>query len=50
MKLTVLVDKHFPIEYAEGTRQLTPQLLYLGEIPRKNDFEGRQSLGCKKGE
>jgi 7,8-dihydropterin-6-yl-methyl-4-(beta-D-ribofuranosyl)aminobenzene 5'-phosphate synthase len=44
------LSKHFPVECTKGTRQLTPQLLYLGEIPRKNDFEGRQTLGCKEGE
>jgi 7,8-dihydropterin-6-yl-methyl-4-(beta-D-ribofuranosyl)aminobenzene 5'-phosphate synthase len=44
------LNKHFPIECSESPKQLTPQLLYLGEIPRKNDFEGRQTLGCKEGE
>ena len=45
MQLTVLVDNNTLIE----RYFLTEHLVFLGEIPRTNDFEGTLSFGRKDG-
>jgi 7,8-dihydropterin-6-yl-methyl-4-(beta-D-ribofuranosyl)aminobenzene 5'-phosphate synthase len=42
--------KHFPIQLSPDPQWLTPRLVYLGEIPRRNDFEGALTFGRKEGE
>lgn len=42
--------RHFPLELSASPVQLTPRLCYLGEIPRRTSFEGRNTIGRKAGE
>jgi 7,8-dihydropterin-6-yl-methyl-4-(beta-D-ribofuranosyl)aminobenzene 5'-phosphate synthase len=39
------LSKHFAIELSENSIWLTERLLFLGEIERKNDFEGKKPIG-----
>ncbi len=41
--------KHFPLQLSAQPLALTSRLVFLGEIPRNNDFEGRTALGRKEG-
>ncbi len=41
--------KHFPLKLSKEPVQLTSNLTFLGEIPRKNNFEGTLSFGRKEG-
>ena len=42
--------KFFEMHLDSKPQKLTERLTYLGEIPRKNDFESRQTFGKKEGE
>ncbi|HNX32969.1 MAG TPA: MBL fold metallo-hydrolase [Holophaga sp.] len=42
--------RHFALKVGTGPQWLTSRLVYLGEIPRRNDFEGRLTFGRKEGE
>ena len=42
--------KHFELRLGTGPQWLTPRLVYLGEIPRRNSFEGALTFGRKEGE
>lgn len=44
------LTRHFPLELCNGVKPLTSRLLYLGEIPRRHNFEGRSTIGRKQGE
>jgi len=39
------LSKHFAIELSKDPIWLTDRLLFLGEIERKNDFEGKKPIG-----
>ncbi len=41
--------KHFHLSLHRDPKLLTENLIFLGEIPRENDFEGVLSFGCKEG-
>jgi len=43
------LSKHFELHLSAEPLEITPNLLWLGEIPRKMDFENLQSLGRKEG-
>ena len=43
------LEKHFPLRLGAQPRQLSSRLTFLGEIPRKNDFEGKLFFGRKEG-
>jgi 7,8-dihydropterin-6-yl-methyl-4-(beta-D-ribofuranosyl)aminobenzene 5'-phosphate synthase len=45
-KLTIFFD----LQLDRRPQKITDRLLYLGEIPRKNDFEGNLAFGRKAGE
>lgn len=36
-----VLERYFKLEFEPNVRWLTPNLAYLGKIPRLNDFEGR---------
>ena len=40
---------HFPLQLSSRPCQLSPRLMFLGEIPRKNDFELPPAFGEKPG-
>lgn len=42
--------RHFVLQLGAGPQWLSPRLVYLGEIPRHNDFEGMRTFGRKEGE
>lgn len=42
--------KHFEVRTGIEPRWLTPRLVFLGEIPRRNGFEGALTFGRKEGE
>ena len=42
--------RHFPLQLSTGPQWLTPRLVYLTGIPRRNVFEGRLAFGRKEGE
>lgn len=42
--------KHFSLRLGTGPQWLSPDLVYLGEIPRINRFEGKLTFGHKEGE
>jgi 7,8-dihydropterin-6-yl-methyl-4-(beta-D-ribofuranosyl)aminobenzene 5'-phosphate synthase len=42
--------KHFNLELSRKPIQITPRLIWLGEIPRTFDFENLQSFGQKDGQ
>jgi 7,8-dihydropterin-6-yl-methyl-4-(beta-D-ribofuranosyl)aminobenzene 5'-phosphate synthase len=42
--------KHFTIRIGTQPLWLSPKLVYLGEIPRLNEFEGKLTFGRKEGE
>ena len=42
--------KFFEIHLDSRPQKITERLTYLGEIPRKNNFENRQTFGKKEGE
>lgn len=41
--------KHFSLQLHTGPVELTKNLIFLGEIPRKNNFEGAITFGYKDG-
>jgi len=41
--------KHFPLRLSAEPQALSPRLTFLGEIPRRNDFEARTAFGRKEG-
>ncbi len=41
--------KHFPLQLSVQPQQLSSRLTFLGEIPRRNDFEGSLTFGRKEG-
>ncbi|MGV7223026.1 MAG: MBL fold metallo-hydrolase [Nitrospinales bacterium] len=41
--------KHFSLSLHKSPQFLTENLVFLGEIPRENDFEGVLTFGCKDG-
>ncbi len=41
--------KHLPLQLSAQPRSLNSRLTFLGEIPRKNDFEGGLTFGRKEG-
>ncbi len=43
------LKKHFPLRLSDRPLSLSSRLTFLGEIPRKNDFEGHLSFGRKQG-
>ena len=42
--------RHFRLSLERRPQWLSPRLVYLGEIPRRNGFEGRLTFGRKEGE
>ncbi len=42
--------KHFKLQLSNKPQRLSPRLVYLGEIPRRYDFEGTLTFGRKEGE
>ncbi len=44
------LTKHFNLELSRKPVTITPRLTWLGEIPRKFDFENLQSFGKKDGQ
>lgn len=42
--------KHFSLHLSAAPQWLTPRLVYLGAIPRRNGFEGHLTFGRKEGE
>ncbi len=44
------LEKFFELSLDCKPQKITERLTYLGEIPRKNDFEGKLSFGKKEGE
>lgn len=44
------LKRQFKLKFARQPLKLTERLTFLGEIPRKNDFESQQPLGRKEGE
>lgn len=43
------LSKHFQLQLSEQPQQLTERLIFLGQIPRKNDFEAVVTYGRKEG-
>ncbi len=41
--------KHFPLQLSTQPQSLSSKLTFLGEIPRRNDFEATLSFGRKEG-
>ncbi|NOQ42566.1 MAG: MBL fold metallo-hydrolase, partial [Desulfuromusa sp.] len=41
--------KHFPIQLSAQPKTLSSKLTFLGEIPRRNDFETNLTFGRKEG-
>lgn len=41
--------KHFPPQLSAQPQRLSERLVFLGEIPRRNDFEGTLTFGRKDG-
>ena len=41
--------KHFPIQLSAQPKSLSSKLTFLGEIPRRNDFEKNLTFGRKEG-
>jgi 7,8-dihydropterin-6-yl-methyl-4-(beta-D-ribofuranosyl)aminobenzene 5'-phosphate synthase len=39
------LSTNFPVELSKDPRWLTERILFLGEIERKNDFEGKKPIG-----
>ncbi|MCP5105398.1 MAG: MBL fold metallo-hydrolase [bacterium] len=39
------LSQHFDIKFSKGPYWITEELVFLGEIERKNDFEARGSMG-----
>lgn len=44
------LKKHFELRLKQEPQWVNENLVYLGEIPRKNDFEGNVTFGIKEGE
>lgn len=42
--------RHFPLRFSAEPQSLSTRLTYLGEIPRRNDFEATLTIGRKEGE
>ena len=43
------LGKHFPLSLGRDPQWLTDRLVWLGQIPRNNDFEGHLRFGKKEG-
>ena len=43
------LSKHFQLQLSEQPQQLSEKLTFLGQIPRKNDFEAVTTYGRKEG-
>ncbi len=41
--------RHLDLKLSQSPIKLSPRLTFLGEIPRKNDFEGKTAFGQKQG-
>ncbi len=41
--------RHLPLKLSPKPVRITDRLVFLGEIPRKNDFEGQTAFGTKEG-
>ncbi|MFN2145228.1 MAG: MBL fold metallo-hydrolase, partial [Anaerolineales bacterium] len=44
------LERHFPMQLSAAPQQLSQKLTFLGEIPRKNDFEALETIGRKEGD
>lgn len=44
------LEKHFALSLRSEPQWLGEDLVYLGQIPRANDFEGKLTFGVKEGE
>jgi 7,8-dihydropterin-6-yl-methyl-4-(beta-D-ribofuranosyl)aminobenzene 5'-phosphate synthase len=44
------LEKHFPLSLRSAPQWLGEDLVYLGQIPRENGFEGKRTFGVKEGE
>jgi len=44
------LKKHFELSLKKRPQWITKSIVYLGEIPRKNNFERNMGLGVKEGE
>lgn len=44
------LSKHFELSLKKEPQWINESLVYLGEIPRKNDFESSETFGKKEGE
>lgn len=44
------LKKHFELQLSRTVQWITDDLVFLGEIPRNNTFEGQISFGTKEGE
>ncbi len=44
------IAKHFPLRLRAEPQELNSRLTFLGEIPRRNDFEGTLTFGRKDGD
>lgn len=44
------LSKHFQLELSRQPVEITPRLTWLGEVPRRFEFENLQSFGRKDGE
>jgi len=42
--------RHLELQLSQTPVQLGPRLVFLGEIPRKNSFEGKMTFGKKQGQ
>ena len=42
-------SRHFPLQLTREPLALSPRLTFLGEIPRRHDFEGQLTFGRKQG-
>lgn len=43
------IERHMAVRLSKSPVTLAPGLVFLGEIPRTNDFEGRLTFGTKPG-
>ncbi len=44
------LSRHFSLSLKKWPQRLSDRLVFLGEIPRTNDFEGRTAFGRKEGD
>lgn len=43
------LSRHFKLQLSEGPQHLGSRLTYLGQVPRRNNFEGLKTFGRKEG-